>query len=412
MKKLLFTAAALLMLCATACTDKESEIGLGLTDPSTLYNGKLDTICANAAYSLRDDSLMTTNYSYGIIGNYNDPLFGRVSSTLYSQIGLASGMSSINFDEVTIDSVVLSLVSDGLFPDTSLTYSFHFEVMQLDEPLLSDSVYYSFDTLRVNPSAIFYNQSINVRNTDTVVRLVLNPTINSILSQSGQSEDFLENTKGLRIRIVPDGDDGMLGINFAASATCLTAHYHYGSDTTSYYYEFLVGAGVSHFTHFTHDYSGTIFDGVDSIDGSQRLYLEPLAGFNARLDFTTQIQAFRAAHPYAVVHHAELLLPTTTDAPANKPDQIMVLTLGDNGVQTYIPDYVDAYTYRGFDGTYDNDRGLFRVRVTQYLQQMLRRGYDTGTTVLLDARRSSALRTILCGPQSSNPLKIAFVYTE
>jgi hypothetical protein len=32
--------------------------------------------------------------------------------------------------------------------------------------------------------------------------------------------------------------------------------------------------------------------------------------------------------------------------------------------------------------------------------------------VLLDARRSSALRTILTGPQNSNKPKIAFIYTE
>ena len=123
MKRTLLPVLGALLLALTACNDKETEIGLGLTDPATLYNGKADTIYASSAYSLRDDSLLTSNYSFGIIGNYNDPTFGRVSSTLYSQIGLASGMSSINFDEVTIDSVVLTLVSDGLFPDTDGTYN-------------------------------------------------------------------------------------------------------------------------------------------------------------------------------------------------------------------------------------------------------------------------------------------------
>lgn len=412
MKRILLPALGALLLAFAACSDKETEIGLGLTDPSTLYNGKSDTLYATSAYSLRDDSLLTSNYSYGIIGNYTDPVFGRVSSTLYSQIGLASGMSSINFDEVTIDSVVLSLVSDGLFPDTTGSYSLHFVVRQLAQPLLSDTDYYSFDSLPVDLSATFFDQTVTVNANDTIVRLCLSPAINSVLAQSGESEEFLESTKGLSISIANDADEGMLSINFASSLTCLTAHYHYGTDTIPYHYEFLVGGGVAHFTHFSHDYSGTIFAGNDSIDGSQLLYLEPMAGFNARLNFDSAIRSFREAHPLAVIHHAELLLPTDASAPAAKPDQLVLLSVQEDGSQAMVADYTDAYTYRGFDGTYDNDRSLYRIRITQHLQHLLRVGHDYGITVLLDARRSSALRTILTGPQNSNKPKIAFIYTE
>lgn len=413
MKKLILAAAtALLLLATTACTDEESTLGLGLNDPATLYNAHTDTIYASGAYSLRDDSLVTSNFSYGIIGNYTDPLFGSVSSMLYTQIGLASGMSSINFDEVSIDSVVLSLVVDGLFPDTAGQYNFHFEVMQLSQPLLSDTDYYSFDTLPVQPSTRYFDNAVSVGSNDTVVRLKLNSNINSILSQSGDSADFAAATKGLRIRITNAGDEGMMSINFASTRTCLTAYYHYSTDTVPYYYEFLAGAGVAHFTNFSHNYTGTIFNGLDSIDGSQQLYLEPLAGYNLRLNFNDSVQAFAAKHPRAVIHHAELLLPTTATAPATHPEQLVALALNDAGTMSFIPDYADAYTYRGFDGKYDSSRNLYRMRVTQHLQTLLRQGHDNGMSVMLDARRSSARRTIIAGPQATNPLKIVFVYTE
>lgn len=412
MKKLLWAAAALLLLAATACTDEESELGLGLTDPATLYNGHIDTLYASTAYSLRDDSLVTSNFSYGIIGNHTDATFGSVSSVLYTQIGLASGMSTINFDEVSIDSVVLSMVVDGLYPDTSMGYNFHFEVMQLAEQLLSDTDYYSFDSLAVNPSAVFFNAPVTVGAHDTVVRLRLNTNIYNLLSQSNDSAGFMAATKGLRIRITDAGDEGMLSVNFASTLTCMTAYYHYGTDTIPYNYQFLTGAGVNHFTHFRHNYSGTIFNGQDSLDGSMLLYLMPLAGYNIRLGFDTQLQAFHAAHPMAVIHHAELLLPTAPSAPALHPEQLVALRINDAGTMSFVPDYADAYTYRGFDGKYDEGRNLYRMRVTQHLQQLLRQGYDNGISVLLDARRSSARRTILNGPQTSNPPKIVFVYTE
>ena len=142
------------------------------------------------------------------------------------------------------------------------------------------------------------------------------------------------------------------------------------------------------------------------------LYLEPLAGFNARIDFDSAVRAFHAAHPLAVIHHAELQLPVAATAPAQRPGQLVALSNDENGTSAFIPDYTDAYTYRGFDGSYDETRALYRLRVTQHLQRLLRQNADHGLSVLLDARRSSALRTILAGPKASDPLKIVFVYSE
>ena len=411
MKNRLFLLAFSLLLL-TACNDKETGIGLGLTDTATLYNGHTDTICANLAYSLHDDSLLTSNYSYGIIGNYNDPLFGRSKSTLYSQIGLASGRSSINFDEVTIDSVVLMLVTDGLFPDSDANYNFHFVVRQLTQPINSDSDYYSFDSIPSDPAATFFDQTVTVAPQDTIVRLRLSSGINSVLAVSGESDEFIEATRGLSLSMAADADLGMLTVNLAALKTCLTAYYHYGTDTVLYEYPFLFGGGVAHFTHFEHDYTGTIFDGNDSIGGSQLIYLEPLAGYNARFSFDSAVRAFHEAHPLAVIHHAELLLPTAASAPAQRPGQLVALSVDESGSLAFVPDYTDAYTYHGFDGTYDDSRNLYRIRLTQHLQRLLRQGSDSGLAVLLDARRSSAQRTILNGPKAANPPRIVFVYTE
>lgn len=412
-KTTLMTMMAVLVMAATACTEKETEIGLGLTDPATQYNGIKETIYADDAYSLRDDSLQTSNYSYGIIGEYTDAVFGSVRSVLYSQIGLASGMSSINFDEVNIDSVVLTLVPDGLFPATEGSYDLHFRVRQLALPINADSIYYSFDSIAVDAAATFFDETVTVGAHDTVVRLRLAAGINAVLAQNGDRDAFLETAKGLCVEIVGDADRAMLSINFATTATGLTAYYHYGTDTVQNYYTFLFGGGVGHFTHFTHDYSGTLFDGKDSLDGSQQLYLEPLAGYNARLSFDAAVRAFHRDHPLAVIHHAELLLPLAATAPTDHPGQLVALATTDNGTLALIPDYTDAYTYQGFDGTYNDGRNLYRIRITQHLQRLMRDGEDRGINVLLDARRSSAQRTILTGKDASaNKPRIEFVYTE
>ena len=162
-KSRIATLVALLVLAVVpcACVDEESDLGVNLVDHGTLYNGHTDTIFATAAYSSTDDSLLTSDYTFGIIGNYADPVFGFVSSTLYTQIALSSTDNSITTEDMVIDSAVLSLVNDVLFPDSTATYSFHFEVRHLAEPL-ADTFYYSTDAIEVDGMAPLYDGTLQV----------------------------------------------------------------------------------------------------------------------------------------------------------------------------------------------------------------------------------------------------------
>ena len=405
----LLTALALAATLAIGCADEESDLGVGLVDPSTLYSGCLDTIYPTAAYSIIDDSLMTTGYSFGIIGNHSDATYGTVGSVLYTQIALPPASSNIDFSQVTIDSVILCLTSDGLYPDSTATYSFHFEVKQLAEPVLSDTLYYSNQSLPVDEGATFFDATVSVAPTDTVVRLRMDDAIRTVLAQQASAEEFTTLTRGLRIRIVPDGDMGMMGINFAAVRTGLTTYYRYGADTIESEYTFVIGDGATHFTQFSHDYSGTAFASADSVGGAQRLYLEPLAGHRVVLSFDQAVRDFAAAHPRAAIHHAELRLQPDATADDNRPGRIIGLHKVD-GEDSYINDFL---TTSG-DGTYNTADGCYRLRVTQHLQGLLRDGADPqGTHLVLDARRSAAQRTVICGTQVAGKAPhIIIVYSE
>ncbi len=405
---LMLVALATTATLATGCADEESDLGVSLVDPSTLYSGCLDTIYATDAYTLLDDSLMTTNYSFGIIGNYSDATFGSVGSVLYTQIALPQASSNIDFTQVTIDSVVLCLTASGLYPDTTATYNFHFEVKHLAEPVLSDTLYYSNQSVPVAENETFFDGTVSVRPTDTVVRLRMDDAIREVLAQNADAAQFTTLTRGLRIRIVPDGDMGMMEINFAAVTTGLTTYYRYG-DTSSLEseYTFVIGEGATHFTNFSHDYSGTAL-GADSIGGAQRLYLEPLAGHRAVLNFDEAVRKFAADHPRAAIHHAELQLCLDASADNNRPSRIIGMHKVD-GADSYINDFLST----SGDGTYNTADSRYRLRVTQHMQGLLRDGKDHGLHLVLDARRSSAERTVVCGPQQTGKApKIVIVYSE
>ena len=399
-KGFLTLAAATLLTTLTACTDEESALGMDLVDTTTLYNGQTYTLYADNAWTEFEDSLLTTNYSFGIIGNYTDATFGKVSSELYTQIALPSNTNDISFDNsLVIDSVVLTLTKNQLFPDTGRVYNFHFEVKQLAEPLLSDTQFYAHNTLPVNDRAVFFNDNVTVSNGDSVIRLVLNPAINPVIHRTATAEEFLKQTKGLRIKLTSAGDEGMISIDFSSTQTSLRTHYHYNYEDTviNGYYTFLLGAGTSHFTHFEHNYAGTLFANGGHVPGTMRLYLEPLGGHRIRMSFDRDLKAFRAAHPLAVIHHAELIMPLAPESPSEKPDQILILGRQGDSTDIYINDLIDLYTLSGYDGAYHETGNYFRMRMTQHLQGLMRQGNDPGILLLLNSRRHSAQRAIFNG---------------
>ncbi len=414
---LFLLTAAFLFTPLVSCTDEESALGIDLVDSTTMYDGQQYVLYADDAWTEVEDSLLTSNYSYGAIGNYHDATFGKVKSILYTQIALPSNTADFSFDsDMILDSVVLSLATTGIFPDTNRSYRFHFEVMRLAEPVLSDTTYYAWQSLPVDNSGKYFDATVRMSGLDTVVSLKLDTNVYSLLRRTATAEEFIQQTKGLRIRLKESSDEGVLGIDFSSVQTCLRAHYHYihDNDTTTGFYTFLMGAGTAHFTQFIHDYSGTIFTSK-KIPGAYRLYLEPMGGQRVRLSFDRDLQAFHAAHPWAVIHQAELLMTVAPEDDGRMPDQILTLGKDVDGNDAYINDLLDVYTLKGYDGTYNADKNYYRMRVTQHLQSLLRQGSDRGWLLLLNSRRHSPMRAILYGTEVGDANKrprIVLTYSE
>ena len=405
---------SLFALFSAGCTDEESALGINLVDSSLTYHGLTATLNADRALSVRDDSLLTTNYEYGVIGRYTDPSgnFGRVNAVLYTQIALPADDADINFNNMVIDSVVLSLRKTNLYYDTSHTYNFHFEVMQLAEALLKDTAYYDYDTLPVNPAARYFDDDITVGKDDTVVRMKLDNSIASILTHKASADEFLQITKGLRIRTTDAGEEGMMGIDLTHTDTRLEVHYRSNAtDVIGSTYIFLLGGNACRFQHFEHDYTGATASGADSLDGSNRLYLEPLAGYNIYVSFDQAIRTFLQDHPYATIHQAEMLLPVAPEADGIRPERVLALSVADSNSK-YIADLIDPYTMVGYDGKYNESRNCYRLRVTQHVQSMLRKGFDTGTLLVLNSRRNAPARTVVKGTSDSDPIRIEIIYSE
>lgn len=407
--------ALLVLLAPVACTEEESDLGLGLQDPFTLYDGVRDT-ASLTAYTFLDDSLSTAGYTAGTFGNYHDPVFGDVEAILYSQISTSKEGVRIT-DDVIFDSVVMTLVIDSVFPilQDSTPQPLHIIINQLDEQVASDSAYYSTDKL--NESSVCFFDGVVTYIADSI-RLVLNSNVESVLRQSCTQENFIKLAKGFCLKLAP-GSNKLLTVDFSALGTRLSLYYHTES-VASLKYDFVINSEAAHCMYFGHDYSGSALatfgnNRKDSIDGRQRLYLEPLGGTKLRVNMQDFISSFKADHPYAVIHYAELVLPVSDTAETQLPVRVLALKRNADGTSQYVTDanvMANPYTYSGFDGYYHRDSHQYHLRITRHLQELLRSGHDYGTELVIDARRSSALRTVLNGYGSDNPIHVDFIYTE
>lgn len=417
----LFTLLAIASLfLPVACTEKESGLGLELQDPFTLYNGTRDTVELTAC-TILDDSLSTSGYSAAVFGNYADPTgtFGKVNAILYSQVmPLASGINNTS-SSIQFDSAVITLVIDSVYPimPDSTARNVHVIVKQLAEELLSDTAYYSTQELQLSSNTLFDGDVTYYADS---LKLKLNENAFSMLRDSCSQADFLHRSKGIAIYLA-DNAQTMFTVDLAATNTRLTLYYHYNNNPESpYNYTFTINSEASHAMHYGHTYNGSALapfatNRKDSIAGTEKLYLEPLGGTRIRLNMQSYISAFREKHPYAVIHYAELVLPTHSDSDTSTPVRILALKREANGTSTYVTDanvITNQYTYSGFDGFYNREKKQYRLRVTRHLQELLRSGKDYGTELIIDARRSSAFRAIINGTSTDNPIHIDFIYSE
>ena len=414
-----------LAACLSACSEEETDIGLELQDPATYYNGTLDT-AYGVAYTVFDTSLLTSGQSSALIGCYSDAVFGNSEAILYSQVVPSSG--DVEFDEhCTIDSVVLSFAVTDIYSATSASKAFHnlhFEVYQLARGIMTDSAYYADSSIAVGTNC-YFNGVVRMADADTmVVHLKLDESFNQLLNNRryASAQEFLEASKGLRIRLVNDGNPTMITVNLAAAATRLAVYFKYSNDgeTIDRDYEFVVGKTATHFSQYKNYYNGPLAtfnsNRLDSIDGSRYIYLSPMGGTNVKISFDAFVRQFVEAHPYAVIHYAELLLPVADIAMDTKPDLIAAHKYYNDSTVAPIPDMYDVYTYQGYDGTYNSEQNCYRIRVTQHLQKIMSSGRDRGTLLVLNARRSSAAHTVLNGydpnATGNKPIRLRFVYSE
>ncbi|MDO5759721.1 MAG: DUF4270 family protein [Bacteroidota bacterium] len=436
MKRIYLILVVFAILFFSSCVNEDEKLGLSLIDSNNSINILRDNSSGVelSAKMFNTDTILTNNLRYNAMGTYKDNNFGKISSSIFTQLSLSS--SGNNFRDLgQADSVVLSLEYAGAFvKDKSVrTMNIHFKVEEVTEEITTDKKRAN-DNVEVGQTwfdgDVFVdmdNDNIKLDNdTNTYsphLRLKLNDVVLQKLA-NGYYEDnsaFQSDFKGIKISATSNDANGMLiYVDMTATLSCLT-YYYTSSSNNKYSYKITFPTDGQRFMKVDFDYSGTslaLLDTIPSVVGdNEYIYLSCLGMSEVELNIANFMQWYeRDSIKGALINKAELVLPVA-DVSGNSftyPSSLQcyrkdaegnIYLLRDENIASSI----NAVPY------YDSTINAYRVQLTSYLQNYVRGSYGDDATIYIIPsmrdrnnsdngfiRRNTANRVVLNGTNYSD----------
>lgn len=435
----MFFALAFLALLLGSCTDDEYKIGLNIQPPGDeLLLSYTDTISA-VVYSYREDSVRTDEMSTSLLGSYFDPVFGKTTASIFTEIRLST--VKLDFGEgAVMDSLILKLAYQSVYGDSTTVQTFR--VFELTENLNIDSAYFSnqmrpYDQVNelgsVTMAPLIDSILVDTVKVAPYLRIPLNQVMaNKLLSADSthfeSNEKFIQFFKGLYITADPvdiSGKGALLTYNLLTAGTSLTAYYHNNEDD-SLQYTFSITSASARYSHYEHyDYADAdqlfkqqVIDG-DTALGATKIYLHALGGVRTYLRFpgltTLGLQIGSGNRAMISVNEAQLIFNNHENSPALSPPSRIVIgkTTDDKGTTTILDDQVEGEGY--FGGFYESTTFQYRFRLSRYVQQtLLNPDEDNLGLVLLIPNASFVPQRVILngGASETGRIKLAITYTK
>lgn len=399
-----------------ACSNP-NEVGLALQPkgekPAVLF---VDTIAVQAQ-TVWEDSLVTSQAGFDVVGSYNDEIFGQVNAGFASEF--SSSISGVSIPSTAEpDSAVLTLAYAGFYGDTSKSLTLN--IYRLTEDLLTTTPYYSSREPLHNAAADWSITltKLNIRDSVTIDGTNRAPLVRIKLDKS-YAQDMLNATrsdttfKGLYFDAALNKGPGCLAyFSPSSDQTKITLYYKLnGVNTTISYYSNTSSGRYNYFPKVL-TYPG-LKGPLSSAQPDSLLYMQGLARYKLKLKFP-YIRNLNGMD--IAINRAELLIPefVTPSAASYKENfQLIVAKITDDQNHTsIIPDQFEGAGFYG--GAYNGTLYQYSFNVTRYVQSLIKSSTtDYGMFVISSNSVSLANRVVLAGPNKKvNPLKLRLTYTK
>jgi len=441
---LLFLSALFL----SACNDP-TALGSDLLDEDRANVGFIDTYQVEAHTEDRDPIQVYSGFENGqllnlLFGNFNDPVFGRSTSTINAQLFPTSTNPGFTVNN-GIDSVILFLPYNILGSYGNVEETYGMDVHELDERLRVDETYLSDYEAIAKPEVLGSfmgepkldsTQFIVYSSTDPDTIFIPHMSVSlsasvaenfiSLYEQDSTffSNDslFLANFNGLQLKPTTE-NSGMLNFSMFDGIAGMYVFYKDTADVSrSFRFTFNVQDVVASFPQYTHDYSGSIAEPYVGKQGEARdslLFIQGMAGLEAHIELPTmdELQG-------TIINKAELeffIREFSTGDTIYVPSSPLVLTTRDeNGSLSLITDAartVDngllAEVFGGVPVSQSSGPTKYRMNLTAHIQDVIDGREGSEMIIIPLGKSSTATRVVLYGADHPDyGIKLSIAFTE
>ncbi|WP_347050487.1 DUF4270 family protein [Flavobacterium olei] len=398
----------------------------------------IDTLTVDMS-TINFDSLATSNRSRILVGNYDDPIFGKVKSNSYFQLSASTyALSSVGSDTESVnyvfDSISMILKYDRYFyGDTTKVQTFNIHrLTQKVKPNTEDSNFYNNSTLSYDSESLgtisytpgpVQKDSVNVKMSsefgDALFQKIKKREITDF-------DSFTEYLKGLVL--VPETSNSSSAIGFSVTASKLRMYYSkYQADTdeNSYIIDFQILDATKQFNSISSDKTGTILQSLPNSTGklssaltNNQGFIQSGTGVACRVDFPN-IKQFKNIAANGAIVDAELILKPVNNSYSEKYPLADSLTVyvGDNlnRISTTLVNSAGTTVYGKLNKKTDefNENVGYSISIGAFLQkEMLKQSDSRSSLILTLPGIAQSVNRIVLGNQKhlNNKIQLKIYY--
>lgn len=419
----------ILLAIIASCNKKPDTIGLDLVDHNQLLVS--DTVFSVYAISSKEDSLISDETSYNLLGSQWTNTFGLTVASFYSHLRLSEVSPDFGTDP-HVDSAFLTLVYADYYG--YINFPLRVRVYEVAEDFYqADTVYYSnkkFEVLDTELANYYFTPSpedsvVVNDSTKTAAQLKI-PMSDEFINKIFFAEDtnlssndlFIQYFKGIYVTVDSvtfPGAGSILNFNLLNSGSKVTFYYN-----DSLTYTLVFNTNTARVQNYYHNFSKSTDQNFvnqiinnDTVTGEQNLYLQGLSGIKTKI-FFPDLAKWWGKNKHAI-NEALLIIPAAEGGSFYPvPEKLILLQQNEDSTASILVDQNvgDAY----FGGSLDDTSNSYQFRITLYIQELLKDSSDYGLLLYPSGKTIRANEVMLHGTHNSEPdisrMELRLIYTK
>ena len=395
----------------------------------------IDTLTVEMS-TINFDSLVTSNKSRILVGNYDDPLFGKVKSNSYFQLASDSysliSTTDTEAANYVFDSISMILKYDNYYyGDTTKVQTFDIHrLTQKVKPNTDDDSFYNNSALSYSSESLgtisykprpLEKDSINIK-MDAAFGEALFQKLKK--REITDFDSFKEYLNGLVLIPTTTNSSSVIGFNLSSKVRLYYSKYQ-GDAEDSFIKDFTVLDATKQFNAISLDKSGTLIQNLpasnsnlSSLLTNNQGYIQSGTGVACRIDFPNIKQLKYISENGAIVDAELILKPVNNSYSDNYP-------LSDS-LQVYVADKLNRISgtlntsagkalYATLNKKSDefNENVLYSLSVGNFLQkEMLKQSDSRSSLVFTLPTISKAVNRLVLGDQKhlNNKIQLKIYY--